>query len=158
MLHISDAGNIFDGDIVVGFGHMTSFFPERLMNQGKGFRVDGLRCYWVEEALLYHNGEVDCDAVHSELQDVNEDGPATPSTGLGALVVYPNPVNGILFIETKSVVSPSAPTEYRITNFMGQTVQTGNITTEAQQVDITKLPAGMYFINVGEQTVKFVKQ
>ena len=158
MLHISDAGNIFDGDIVVGFGHMTSFFPERLMNQGKGLRVDGLRCYWVEEALLYHNGEVDCDAVHSELQDVNEDGPATPSTGLGALVVYPNPVNGILFIETKSVVSPSAPTEYRITNFMGQTVQTGNITTEAQQVDITKLPAGMYFINVGEQTVKFVKQ
>ena len=152
MLQISDANDIFNGDIVVGFGHMTSFFPEKLMNQGKGFRVDGLRCYWVEDALLYHDGNEDCDAIHSELQDIEEHPSKT------AFVVYPNPTNNILFVET--VHAPSLPeeTQYRITNLMGQTLLQGNITDETQQVDIADLPSGMYFISVGEQTVKFVKQ
>ena len=47
---------------------------------------------------------------------------------------------------------------YRITNLMGQTLMQGSINTETQQIDIASLPAGMYFINMGEQTVKFVKQ
>ena len=41
---------------------------------------------------------------------------------------------------------------------MGQTVLSGNINAETQQIDIANLPTGMYFINVGEQTAKFVKQ
>jgi|GEM_PF-5761903 len=98
MLHISDAGNIFNGDIVVGYGHMTSFFPERLMNRGKGYSVEGLRCYWVGDALLYHNGDQDCDAIYAELHNgINEDG---PSTGSGTFTVYPNPTDGIL-VSTK---------------------------------------------------------
>jgi hypothetical protein len=39
---------------------------------------------------------------------------------------------------------------------MGQTLLTGNISAETQQIDITNLPAGMYFISMGGQTVKFV--
>jgi hypothetical protein len=39
---------------------------------------------------------------------------------------------------------------------MGQTLLQGSINTENQQIDISTLPAGMYFINVGEQTTKFV--
>jgi hypothetical protein len=39
---------------------------------------------------------------------------------------------------------------------MGQTLLQGHITAETQQVDIADLPSGMYFISVGEQTVKFV--
>jgi hypothetical protein len=34
---------------------------------------------------------------------IEEDGPSTPSTGLGnvgALTVYPNPTDGVLFVET----------------------------------------------------------
>ena len=152
MLQISDANDIFNGDIVVGFGHMTSFFPEKLMNQGKGFRVDGLRCYWVEDALLYHDGNEDCDAIHSELQDIEEHPSKTD------FVVYPNPTNNILFVET--VHAPSLPeeTQYHITNLMGQTLLQGHITDETQQIDIADLPSGMYFISVDEQTVKFVKQ
>ena len=41
---------------------------------------------------------------------------------------------------------------------MGQTLLQGHITDETQQIDIANLPAGMYFISVGEQTKKFVKQ
>ena len=152
MLHISDVGNIFNGNIVVGFGHMTSFFPEKLMHRNASYTVDGLRCYWVEDALLYHNGDEDCDAVYSEIHSVANDG---PSTGSGTLTVYPNPTNGVLFVETWRAASLQNPT-YRITNLLGQTVLSGSINAETQQIDIKELPTGMYFITVGGQTVKFV--
>ena len=154
VLHISDAGNIFNGDIVVGYGHMTSFFPEKLMNRNSDYTVDGLRCYWVGDAVLYHNGDEDCDAIYSEIHGVDEDG---PPTGSGTFMVYPNPANNILFVETQNFASLPDQT-YRITNLMGQTLLTGNISAETQQIDITILPAGMYFISVGETTLKFVKR
>ena len=156
MLHISDAGNIFYGDIVVGYGHLTSFFPEKLMNRGKGYRVEGLRCYWIGDELVFKYDEEDCDAIYAGLHNgINEDGPSTPSTGSGTFTVYPNPANNILFVET--VCTPSLPDQtYRITNLMGQTLMTGNISAEIQQINISTLPAGMYFISVDAQTVKFV--
>ena len=147
-LHVSDENNLFSGDIVCGFGHMTSFFPERLMNRSANFIVNGLRCYWEEEVLLYHNGDEDCDAVYSEIHSVD----ANKTEGF---VVYPNPTNDVLFVETQCIASLPDPT-YRITDLMGQTVLSGCINAETQQIDIKKLPSGMYFITVGEQTVKFV--
>ena len=72
--------------------------------------------------------------------------------------VYPNPTNGILFVETRHGTSLPDQNEYRITNLMGQTLLQGIITTETQQINIAELPAGMYFISLGEQTIKFVKQ
>ena len=156
MLHISDAGDLFSGDIVVGYGHMTSFFPEKLMRRDAGFTVNGLRCYWVEDALLYHNGDEDCDAIYSEIHGVNEGGPSTGSGTAGTFVVYPNPANNILFVETRLIASLPDQTAYRITNLMGQTLLIGNISAETQQIDITNLPTGMYFISVGDTTQKFV--
>jgi len=153
MLHISDAGSLFSGDIVVGYGHLTSFFPEKLMNRGKGYRVEGLRCYWIGDELVYHDGDEDCDAIYAELHNgINEDG---PSTGSGTFTVYPNPANGVLFVETRLIASLPDQT-YRIINLMGQTLLQGHISAETQQIDISTLPAGMYFISVGGQTVKFV--
>ena len=150
VLHVSDAGNIFNGDIVVGYGHMTSFFPERLMNRNANYIVNGLRCYWVGDALLYHNGEEDCDAVYSELHHVVDNNE-------NHLNVYPNPANNVLIIETQGIASLQTTT-YRITNVMGQTLLQGTVTDETQRIDIAKLKAGLYFISVGGQTVKFVKQ
>ena len=46
--------------------------------------------------------------------------------------------------------------EYRITNLMGQTLLQGRIETENQQIDISALPAGMYFITFAGETQKFV--
>ena len=77
------------------------------------------------------------------------------SPGETVFVYFTYTVSGILFVET--VQAPSLPAEiYRITNLMGQTLLQGSINTENQQIDIANLPAGMYFINVGEQTAKFV--
>ena len=153
MLTVSDPEDLFSGNIVCGIGHLTSFFPERLMNRDKNYRVEGMRCYWVDGNLIFKIDEEDCDAIYGELHGVEEN---SPSAGLGTFTIYPNPANGVLTIQHSSFsIHHSA---FRITNLMGQTVLSGNINAETQQIDIANLPTGMYFINVGEQTAKFVKQ
>ena len=159
MLHVSDSAGVFNGNIVCGIGHLTSFFPEKLMTRGRGYRVEGMRCYWIDGDLVFKLGERDCDEVYEQLHNgIDEPGENGPSTGSETLMVYPNPANGILFVETRHGTSLPDQNEYRITNLMGQTLLQGHITDETQQIDIADLPVGMYFINVGEQTVKFVKQ
>ena len=153
VMHVSDPDDLFSGDIVCGIGHLTSFFPERLMRNSDGFRVEGLRCYWVEDELVFNlDGEEECDAIYSEVHGIEEGG---PSTGSGTLTIYPNPTDGVLFVQTLRATSLHDDT-YRITNLMGQTLLTGQITGETQQIDVTALPQGMYFITVGEGTRKFV--
>ena len=155
MLHVSDVDDYFSGDIVCGIGHLTSFFPERLMDNGDGVRVEGLRCYWVEDALVFKLGDEDCDAIYDELHGIEEGGPSTGSGAAGTLTVYPNPTNGVLFVETRRATSLQNQT-YRITNLMGQTIMTGQITAEPQQIDVSALPKGMYFITFAGETRKFV--
>ncbi len=152
MLHVSDPEDLFSGDIVCGIGHLTSFFPERLMNNGDGLRVEGLRCYWVEDELVFKPGDEDCDAVYEELHGIDED---DPSTGSGTFTVYPNPTDDVLFVETRHGTSLPDQT-YRITNLMGQTVLSGNINADTQQINVSSLPQGMYFITFAGETRKFV--
>ena len=73
-----------------------------------------------------------------------------------AFAVYPNPTNGVLFVETHGHASLPCQT-YLISNLMGQTVLTGNITAENQQIDVSGLPEVMYFITFAGETQKFVK-
>jgi hypothetical protein len=154
MLRVSDPEDLFSGNIVCGIGHLTSFFPERLMNNGDGVRVEGMRCYWVDDELVFKYGDEDCDAIISDLHGVEEDG---PSTGIETLTVYPNPTDGVLFVETRHGTSLPDQT-YRITNLMGQILLTGHITAETQQIDVTNLSEGMYFITFAGETRKFVVQ
>ena len=151
LLRVSDADGLFSGDIVCGIGHLTSFFPERLMTRGKGYRVDGMRCYWVEGELVFKYGDRNCDEVYQELHH------GLDETNDNGFTVYPNPANGVLFVLLPQCDSPTTgQTEYRIINLMGQTVFSGKITAENQQINIEKLPAGMYFITFAGKTQKFV--
>ena len=151
VLHVSDPDDLFSGDIVCGIGHLTSFFPVKLMDNRDGVRVEGMRCYWSEGELVFKYGDEDCDAVYSEVHGVEEDG---LSTGSGALTVYPNPTNDVLTIHHSAFrIHHSA---FRITNLMGQTLLTGQITAENQQINVSSLPEGMYFITIGDVTRKFV--
>ena len=155
MLRVSDPLDLFSGDIVCGIGHLTSFFPERLMRNTDGFRVEGLRCYWVEDELVFNlDGEEECDAIYSEVHGIEEGGPSTPSTGSG-VTVYPNPTDGVLVIETHGRASLQGDT-YRISNLMGQVLLQGQIMGETQRIDVTGLAEGMYFVTVGNFTQKIV--
>ena len=146
MLRVSDDADIFSGEIVCGIGHLTSFFPEKLM--AKGCRVEGIRCFWQNGELVFHYGEQDCDKIYEdhhfgveEIEDGNE------------FVIYPNPSHSVLFVLSKNINS-----EYRITNLMGQTLLIGNITSENHQIDVSSLPEGMYFITIDSSTTKFLKE
>jgi hypothetical protein len=89
------------------------------------------------------------DGVEEKEETTNENG----------FAVYPNPAKGILNVSVRlpQCDSPTATKNaYRITNLMGQTLLQGTLTAENQQIDITDLPSGMYFISVDGQTVKFV--
>ena len=77
-------------------------------------------------------------------------------TNDNAFVVYPNPANGILYVETRHGTSLTDPNEYRITNLMGQTLLQGHIVEETQQINIETLHTGMYFITFAGKTQKFV--
>ena len=152
MLRMSDPGNLFSGEIVYGIGHLTSFFPERLMTRGKDYRVEGIRCFWQEGELVFQNGEKDCDEVyeqyHSGLEETSSDG----------FRIYPNPTNGLLVVETFPETSPTelGQHEYRVTNLIGQTLLTGLLTAENHQINVSSLPDGLYFITIGNVSTKLI--
>lgn len=151
-IYVSDTNNIFSGTIIPGVGHTSSFFPEKLMTSNKNYRVDGLRCYWKYGYLVINYSEMDCDEIYEQWHEgINE-------TMGKDLVVYPNPATGILIVETQDFASLQGKSEYRIKNLIGQTIASGLINAENQQINIEKLPAGMYFITIGKETVKFVKR
>jgi hypothetical protein len=102
---------------------------------------------------VFKYGDRDCDEIYEEYHfGIEENG---PSTGSGTLTVYPNPTNGILVVETQNFASLPGQT-YRVSNLMGQTVLTGSLNVENQQIDVSNLPEGMYFISIGDVTRKFV--
>jgi hypothetical protein len=72
--------------------------------------------------------------------------------------VYPNPTNGILFVETCHGASLLADTEYCITNLTGQMLLSGHITNEIQQIDVTGLAKGMYFVRIQNEESCFIKK
>ena len=153
ILQVSDLGNLFSGTIVCGIGHLTSFFPEKLINQSKNYRVEGIRCFWQDGELVFKYGDRDCDEVYEEFHDYGVDEPAITE----GFKIYPNPTDGIIVVETLCIASlQNGQTEYRITNLMGQTLMTGQIHEGNQQIVVKTLPKGLFFITIGESTQKLI--
>ena len=104
-------------------------------------------CVWVEDEEDVNRGFPVIG-----LKDPN----AIKETAENKYNVYPNPTNDVLFVETCHGASLLVTTEYRITNLMGQTLQSGRIAGDRQQLDVSALPAGMYLLAIDNATVKFV--
>ena len=69
-----------------------------------------------------------------------------------AFVVYPNPAENYVVIETIKEA------EVRIYSINGQMVSSQNISEGVNTIDISSLNAGMYFMNVNDSMVKIVKK
>ena len=69
--------------------------------------------------------------------------------------VYPNPAQDILIVET-APASSLGKGAYRITNLMGQTLQSGNISGGRQALDVSSLSPGIYLLTLEGATRKFV--
>ena len=44
------------------------------MDNRDGILVEGLRCYWVDDELVFKLGNEDCDAIYSDIHGIEEDG------------------------------------------------------------------------------------
>lgn len=145
-LQVSDAENLFSGTIVASVGHLTSFFPEKLMRKSDEGNVEGLRCLWNGMEFVFKYGDKDCDEVYEQLHlSLSE---ATTNS----FSLYPNPTDGQLSITAAS------GGEYRITNLMGQTLLQGRLNSGSTSIDVSGLCKGMYFMTIEGSTKKFLVQ
>ena len=98
--------------------------------------------------------DLDLDNSLPESWTVGYDITAVPETEVSeGFRVFPNPTHGVITVETQGIASlPS----YRISNMLGQTLMTGTIHGEHQQIDLSRLPTGIYFITIDETTRKLV--
>jgi len=73
------------------------------------------------------------------------------------LRVYPNPANGQLKIKNEEL---RENTEYQIFSVVGQVVMVGAYPCGSPEmtIDVSHLASGMYFLKIGNKTVKFVKE
>lgn len=145
-LQVSDAGSLFSGTIVASVGHLTSFFPEKLMRKQGESSAEGLRCLWNGMELVFKYGDKDCDEVYEQLHlSLSE---ATTNS----FSLYPNPTDGQLSITAAS------GGEYRITNLMGQTLLQGRLNSGNTSIDVSGLCKGMYFMTIEGRSKKFIVQ
>ena len=70
------------------------------------------------------------------------------------IMVYPNPANDIIYVETFPETSQIS--DFQIVNILGETVLSGPITSESMQIDVSNLPAGLYLLKIADKSVKIV--
>jgi len=78
------------------------------------------------------------------------------------LSIYPNPTNGTVFIKINSAASNVNEWSLQLTDVLGRTVFTNPSLGYSNELDLSNLPAGVYFITVKNNTAsavyKIVKQ
>jgi hypothetical protein len=76
-----------------------------------------------------------------------------------AVKLYPNPATSQMSLKVSEQILNEQPV-YSIVNFAGQTIETGKLTAQNQQIQVSELPAGIYLLqlNAGNQqlTRKFI--
>jgi hypothetical protein len=83
---------------------------------------------------------------------------ATPTGEFGhsPLFLYPNPSSSVLAVEVSSL--PAAGLNLDIYNSLGQKVQTVKLHQNVQEINISSLPVGIYFIKIADGTSSSVKK
>ena len=134
---ISDVNDVFSGTVVCGIGHLTSFFPEQLLENKGEFDVDGIRCYWNDDILLYKEDDTDCDAVYNQWHSVDE------TIAGNGFVVYPNPAKDIISISLSDNMECQSVAIYSID---GRLLISQNDNFET--INIANITPGLYLIKV----------
>jgi hypothetical protein len=68
--------------------------------------------------------------------------------------IYPNPTNGALQVTGYELQVE----DYLIYNVIGQMVMQGKLQEKTSTLNVESLTTGMYFLKIGDKTVKFVKE
>ena len=107
-----------------------------------------------------------CDAATNELEFIYDNAPAgvtdcINTTGISnslpgeQVMLYPNPVKSILNV---SVQQSPEKYNYKIYNVAGKMVLSGNMVSNPQQIDLSELNKGLYFIELQSDQNKISKR
>ena len=79
------------------------------------------------------------------------------------ITVFPNPTNGQITVQTLPATSPQNDASFQIYDISGRIVQTQFIASQRNAneneftIDISNLTNGMYYLKIGNETVKIIK-
>jgi len=135
--------------IGVADGDATSFDDNAIQNVNQYYKVTAVNSV---------SGGLTCESAYAMSVDGIHDYVYAQTLGIddiddNGMTVYPNPTTGFIYINSNNLES-----EYHIVNAIGETVLTGNITSENQLIDISNLPNGLYFVKIGLSVQKFLKK
>jgi hypothetical protein len=82
-----------------------------------------------------------------------KDGVGISENKLSNITVYPNPTDGQLRITNYKLQNE----DYRIFSVLGQMIMHGKLQEETTIINVAFLENGIYYLRVGDKTVKFVK-
>jgi hypothetical protein len=74
---------------------------------------------------------------------------------VSGLIVYPNPTNHLLQITSPNLQNN---TKYSIYSLSGQMMMQGKLQGETTTINVKFLPKGMYYLKVGNEVVKVIKE
>lgn len=146
-LTVSDENDVFSGTILCGIGHLTSFFPEKLLDDKTDFEVDGLRCFWKDDVLLLKESNVECDYVYNDYHFGIDDNEAP------AFTIYPNPATDAVTIDSDPAKMQFITSQIELMDIRGQRI---DIRVKDNQIDVSNLQNGIYFIKIGNDIVKLI--
>lgn len=92
------------------------------------------------------------------VRDLTLDVSVKELSDLAGITIYPNPATDLITVVANPGLSGSA---YTISDVLGKQMLSGKLATGSSTIHLNSLPAGMYFLTLGEQqqqTFKVVKQ
>lgn len=89
------------------------------------------------------NGRINCDATTTEeIVDIPN------------ITIYPNPTSETLTVD----LNIETTIDYQILSTMGEQLLSGQIESSQKSIDLSSVPASIYFIKIGSRIMKFYKQ
>ena len=132
------------------------FQVERLNQETQDWDALGFKTANQKASNYEFTDDAPLSTSYYRLRQVDNDGHETLSKVLSVqrknkekLNVYPNPVSNVL------TIGNAENEDFQIHNLLGQMVLSGKNT---QRIDVSELPKGAYFLKIGTQQTKFVKQ
>lgn len=110
--------------------------------------VDDNDCYC---PLLTDSLLVDPPAASKVLSSFECESLSVPENNL-AINVYPNPTNDFVNINLQNVA------EYEVYSSLGQQLLSGEISPNHQQIDFSNLMQGIYYLRVGNETFRVIRE
>lgn len=129
------------------FGQSTFEYPVTV--------TGSLSCLPLSVVFIYANNLLENDTCSLNFNSVGLNNSPEKDKGFS---IFPNPVDNSLTVQNNQ---NSFATNYIIFEHSGRQILEGTIVSDATIIDLHNLPAGVYFMSLGDnfsQTLKFIKQ